>query len=39
MFQNRKLEKRTKIWKIDLMRQMLIKIGAAIEAEVEILKT
>ena len=39
MFQNRKLEKRTKIWKIDLMRQMFIKIGAAIEAEVEILKT
>ena len=37
--QNEKVEKRAKIWNIKLMRQTLIKIEAAIAAEVDIVKT
>ena len=39
MLQNGKLEKRTKIWKTELMRQMLVEIKPTIETEVDILKT
>ena len=31
--------KRTKIWKIELMRQILIKIEPVIETEIEVLNT
>ena len=39
MLENGQVEKRTKIWKIELMQQMLIKTKPAIETEVDILKT
>ena len=39
MLQSGKVEKRTKMWKIELMRQILIKTDLAIEAEVHILKS
>lgn len=38
MLQNRKAQKRTKIWKIKLMRQMWIKIAPATDTEVNNLK-
>ena len=37
MLQNGKVEKTTKILKIELLRQMLIKIEPAIEIEVDVL--
>ena len=39
MLQDRELEKRSKIWKINLMQQMLIATGSATETEIDILKT
>ena len=39
MLQDREVEKRSKIWKINLMQQMLKATGSATETEIDILKT